>query len=67
MDRPPPGHVEDLATLAKLDEEVLLKELKVRYDNNNIYVSIMPNFLHSPVNALGNCNVRFLLGNLGIS
>ena len=67
MDRPPPGHVEDLATLAKLDEEVLLKELKVRYDNNNIYVSIMPNFLHSPVNALGNCNVRFFLGNLGIS
>ena len=39
MDRPPPGKVEDLATLAKLDEQVLLNELKIRYNNNEIYVS----------------------------
>lgn len=40
MERPPPGKVEDLATLAKLDEKVLLEELKLRYYNNDIYVSI---------------------------
>ena len=40
MDRNQPGKVEDLATLAKLDDNVLLEELKIRYANNNIYVSI---------------------------
>ena len=39
MDRPPPGKVPDLATLAKLDEQILLNELKIRYYNNEIYVS----------------------------
>jgi len=39
MERPPVGKVEDLATLAKLDEKVLLSELKTRYYNNEIYVS----------------------------
>ena len=33
------GEVEDLATLARLDEKVLLNELKVRYNNDRIYVS----------------------------
>ena len=33
------GEVEDLATLARLDEKVLLNELKVRYNKNRIYVS----------------------------
>jgi myosin heavy subunit len=40
MDRPKPGLVEDLATLAKLDEQVLMEELKIRYRNNDIYVSV---------------------------
>ena len=39
MDQTEPGEVEDLATLARLDEKVLLNELKIRYDNNKIYVS----------------------------
>ena len=34
------GEVEDLATLARLDEKVLLNELKVRYNKDRIYVSI---------------------------
>mgnify|MGYP000116711318 CR=1 FL=1 len=44
MDRPPVGKVEDLATLAKLDEQVLLAELKTRYYNNDIYVSVLSSF-----------------------
>lgn len=40
MDRPPVGSVDDLATLAQLDEKILLNELKVRYSKDNIYVSI---------------------------
>lgn len=40
MDRPEPGSVEDLATLAKLDDNILLDELRVRYNKNLIYVSI---------------------------
>ncbi|XP_060592914.1 myosin-IIIb-like isoform X2 [Ruditapes philippinarum] len=40
MERPPPGKVEDLATLAKLDEKVLLDELKIRYYNNDIYTYV---------------------------
>lgn len=40
MERGKPGSVEDLATLANLDGKVLLNELKVRYLENNIYVSI---------------------------
>lgn len=39
MDRPPVGDVEDLATLAKLDEHILLAEIKERYSKNKIYVS----------------------------
>ena len=35
-----PGDTEDLATLAKLDEDVLLDELQKRYENDKIYVSI---------------------------
>lgn len=34
-----PGSIADLATLANLDGKVLLNELKVRYQENNIYVS----------------------------
>ena len=41
MDQIEPGEVEDLATLARLDEKVLLNELKIRYDNNKIYVSVL--------------------------
>lgn len=37
--RPALGKVEDLATLAKLDDHVLLEELRARYRNNDIYVS----------------------------
>lgn len=39
MDRPKPGSVEDLATLSKLDDNILLDELRIRYNNNQIYVS----------------------------
>ena len=37
------GDTEDLATLAKLDETILLNELKVRFQNNTIYVSCIFN------------------------
>ena len=50
MDRPPPGKVEDLATLAKLDEQVLLNELKIRYNNNEIYVSV--HHIHKTIHLL---------------
>ncbi|KAL3866198.1 hypothetical protein ACJMK2_043520 [Sinanodonta woodiana] len=40
MDRPPPGSVEDLATLAKLDEAILLDELKIRHRNGHIYTYV---------------------------
>ena len=46
MDRPPPGKVPDLATLAKLDEQILLNELKIRYYNNEIYVSLLTGVSH---------------------
>ena len=39
MDRPAPGHVEDLAELANLDEQILLTEIRERYARNKIYVS----------------------------
>lgn len=39
MDRPPVGDVDDLATLAKLDEQILLGELRERYRRGRIYVS----------------------------
>lgn len=39
MDRPEPGSVQDLATLAKLDDTILLDELRIRYNRNQIYVS----------------------------
>ncbi|XP_069138328.1 myosin-IIIb-like isoform X1 [Argopecten irradians] len=38
--RPALGKVEDLATLAKLDDKVLLEELRARYRNNNIYTYV---------------------------
>ncbi|BFZ01812.1 hypothetical protein BsWGS_04851 [Bradybaena similaris] len=40
MDRPPVGDVEDLATLAKLDETILLEEIKERYLHNKIYTYV---------------------------
>ena len=33
------GATDDLASLAKLDENILLNELKVRFHKQNIYVS----------------------------
>ena len=39
MDEFREGEVEDLATLARLDEKVLLSELKARYNRDKIYVS----------------------------
>ena len=39
MDRPALGDVEDLAELAKLDEQILLAEIRERYARNKIYVS----------------------------
>ena len=41
------GETEDLATLAKLDEKVLLEELKVRYSQDKIYVSTVLNSIKS--------------------
>lgn len=41
MDRLPVGDVEDLATLARLDEHILLEEIAERYKQNKIYVSII--------------------------
>ncbi|OWF47527.1 myosin-IIIa-like isoform X2 [Mizuhopecten yessoensis] len=38
--RPALGKVEDLATLAKLDDKVLLEELRARYRNNDIYTYV---------------------------
>ncbi|KAK3097735.1 hypothetical protein FSP39_012604 [Pinctada imbricata] len=40
MDAAPPGKTADLATLANLDDKVLLNELKIRYSNNNIYTYV---------------------------
>ncbi|CAG5119104.1 unnamed protein product, partial [Candidula unifasciata] len=40
MDRPALGDVEDLATLANLDETILLEEIKERYLKNNIYTYV---------------------------
>ena len=34
------GETNDLASLARLDEQILLSELKERYGKHNIYVSI---------------------------
>lgn len=39
MDGSLPGEVEDLATLVRLDEQILLGEIKERYTKNKIYVS----------------------------
>ena len=39
VDVPSKGDVEDLATLSKLDEDILLTELRTRYMNDDIYVS----------------------------
>ena len=35
------GKTDDLATLSKLDEEVLMNELKIRYREDKIYVSFL--------------------------
>lgn len=40
MDRPKPGSVQDLATLAKLDDNILLDELRIRYNSNEIYTYV---------------------------
>lgn len=53
-----PGSIADLATLANLDGKVLLNELKVRYQENNIYVSkyiSKTGFLHL-LESIGNDN-----------
>ena len=39
-ERPPLGKVEDLASLPELNEEILLKELQTRYNQNNIYTYV---------------------------
>lgn len=55
-----PGSIADLATLANLDGKVLLNELKVRYQENNIYVSKYiseTGFLHL-LESKGNDNIR---------
>ena len=39
MDQNEIGETEDLATLSKLDEKILLGELKSRYFKDKIYVS----------------------------
>lgn len=54
MDRPEPGSVEDLATLAKLDDNILLDELRVRYNKNLIYVSI-PNSCRETIQLVNTC------------
>ena len=36
-----PGKNDDMATLASLDETVLLQELKRRYEQDKIYVSLV--------------------------
>lgn len=41
MDNFNSGEIEDLATLSKLDDKVLLEELKVRYTKDKIYVSFI--------------------------
>ncbi|CAL1540613.1 unnamed protein product [Lymnaea stagnalis] len=40
MDRPAVGDVEDLATLARLDETILLEEVKARYTSDKIYTYV---------------------------
>ncbi|RUS80244.1 hypothetical protein EGW08_012009, partial [Elysia chlorotica] len=40
MDRPPVGEVQDLASLAKLDETILLEEIKERYAQDRIYTYV---------------------------
>lgn len=45
MDRPKPGSVQDLATLAKLDDNILLDELRIRYNSNEIYVSSVMSYI----------------------
>ncbi|XP_059159220.1 unconventional myosin-VIIa-like isoform X2 [Physella acuta] len=40
MDRLPVGDVEDLATLASLDENILLEEIAKRYQQNKIYTYV---------------------------
>lgn len=47
MDRPEPGSVQDLATLAKLDDNILLDELRIRYNRNQIYVSNVMSYVSS--------------------
>ena len=38
------GATDDLASLSNLDEQTLLAELKHRYDNDKIYVSMRLEF-----------------------
>jgi hypothetical protein len=45
MDLPKPGSVQDLATLAKLDDNILLDELRIRYNSDEIYVSSVMSYI----------------------
>ncbi|CAH1797083.1 unnamed protein product [Owenia fusiformis] len=40
MEEPKIGEVDDLTVLAKLDEKILLNELRVRYENDRIYTYV---------------------------
>ena len=51
MEEPQPGTTADLATLANLDDKVLLNELKIRYRNNNIYVSTFSTYVYSSMHV----------------
>jgi myosin heavy subunit len=40
LGRPPVGEVDDLASLARLDEKALLEELRTRYNRDAIYTYV---------------------------
>ena len=45
-----PGQTQDLATLAQLDDSILLAHLRARYDDDTIYVSLaLSHAIHLPV------------------
>ena len=47
-----PSHSSDLATLSKLDESVLLDELRQRYESDRIYVRFNPSVLFVTIEFL---------------
>ena len=55
LGRPPVGEVDDLASLARLDEKALLEELRTRYSKDAIYVR------DSSVSLFLRCIVEFML------